>query len=87
MKPSVIPCAINQPTDPQLWDGNFCPISLFEINEYLKSNTKNIKCLLLRMVAFIRQCKLEDKTAENILQISEFGYMAWDFLSAIYKSG
>jgi len=76
MEPSVIPYAINQPVDPQLWDSNFCPISLFEMNEYLEDNTKNITCSLLRMVAFIRQCKLEDKIAEDISQISEFGYMA-----------
>jgi len=56
------------------------------MNEYLEGNAKNITCSLLRMVAFIRQCKLEDKTAEDIPQISEFGYMAWDFLLAIYES-
>jgi len=86
MEPSVIPCAINQPADPQLWNGNFCSISLFGMNEYLEDNTKNITCSLLRMIVFIRQCKLEDKTAEDIPQISEFGYMVWDFSLAIYKS-
>ena len=50
--------------DPQLWDGSFCPISIFGINEYLEGNAKNITCSLYRMVAFIRQWKLEDKTAE-----------------------
>ena len=39
------------------------------------------------MVAFIRQQKLENRTVENILQISEFGFAAWDFLSSIYESG
>jgi len=86
MEPSVILCAINQPADSQLWDGSFCSISLFGMNEYLEGNAKNITCSLLKMIAFIRQCKLEDKTAENISQISEFGYITWDF-SAIYKSG
>jgi len=37
------------------------------------------------MTAFIRQHKLEDKIVENILQISEFGFTAWDFLLAIYE--
>ena len=39
------------------------------------------------MTAFVRQWKLEDKTVENISQISEFGFVAWDFLLAIYESG
>ena len=36
-------------------------------------------------MTFIRQEKLEDKIAKDIPQISEFGFTAWDFLSAIYK--
>jgi len=53
----------------------------------LENNAKNTICLLLRIVAFIRQQKLEDKTTKDISQISEFSFVAWDFLSAIYKSG
>ena len=79
--------AANQPADLQLWDSNFCPILIFDMNEYLEDDAKNIMCLLLRIVAFIRQHKLENKTTENISQISEFGFVTWDFLLAIYKSG
>jgi len=39
------------------------------------------------MVAFIRQQKLGNRTVENILQISEFGFAACDFLLSIYESG
>jgi len=39
------------------------------------------------MALFIKQRKLKDKTVENIPQISEFGYKAWIFLSAIYEAG
>jgi len=35
-------------------------------------------------VAFIWQCKLKDKIAKDILQIAEFGFVAWEFLSSIY---
>jgi len=41
---------------------------------------------LLRIVAFIKQRKLEDKTEKNISQITEFDLVAWKFLIAIYKS-
>jgi len=86
---SAIPYIANQPMDPQLWGsyGNFCPISLFGLDEYLEEDTKNIMCSLLRMVAFIRQHKLENRTAEDISQILEFGFIAWEFLSFIYESG
>ena len=57
------------------------------MNEYLEDDAKNITCSLLRIVVFIRQHKLEDKTAKNIPQILEFGFVAWDFLLAIYESG
>ena len=57
------------------------------MNKYLEDDAKNIMCSLLRIVVFIMQHKLEDKTTENISQIFEFGFVAWDFLLAIYESG
>jgi len=75
----VIPYQANQSVDPQLWNGNFCPISLFEVDEYLKD--------FFRLAAFIKQCPLENRIAKNILQITEFMFAAWGFLSATYKSG
>ena len=43
------------------------------MNEYLEGNARNITCSLLRIVAFIKQQKLEDKIAENI---AKFGFVA-----------
>ena len=40
LKPSVISYANNQPTDLQLWDSNFCSVSIFEMNKYLEGNAK-----------------------------------------------
>ena len=37
------------------------------------------------MASFIRQHRLEDKTAEDISYIMKFGFAVWDFLSSIYK--
>jgi len=65
----------------------FYLISLFGLNEYLEGNAKNIICLLLRIATFIREPKLEDKTTDDISQISEFGFVVWEFLSVIYESG
>jgi len=76
LKPLVISYTINQSMGPQLWDSNFCPISFFRINKYLECNAKNITCSLFRIVVFIKQHKLEDKTAEDIPQILELGFIA-----------
>ena len=38
-------------------------------------------------MAFIRQYKLKDKAIEDISEISQFRYTAWDFLLSIYESG
>jgi len=57
------------------------------MNKYLDSNAQNITCSLLRIAAFIRQHKLENKTAKDISQIGKFDFIAWNFLLAIYKSG
>jgi len=46
LKPSVISYANNQPTDLQLWDSNFCFISLSRTNEYLEDNAKKFTCSL-----------------------------------------
>ena len=75
LEPTVISYTVNQPADSQLWNGNFCSISIFDINEYLEGNTKNIMYSLHRIIVFVRQCKLEDKTTEDILQISEFSFV------------
>jgi len=72
--------------DSQLWNGNFCPILIFGIDKYLEGGTKNIIYSLHRIVVFIRQYKLGDKTMEDIPQISQFGYAAWDFILSIYKA-
>jgi len=54
------------------------------MNEYLEGDTRNI--ILLRIAVFIKQQKLEDKIAENISHIAEFGFAVWKFLSTIYEA-
>jgi len=39
---STILYGVNQLADPQLWNSSFCFISIFNINEYLKVEAKNI---------------------------------------------
>ena len=76
VKTSIISYIANQPADSLLWDGIFYSIFLFSLNKYLKEDAKNITCSLLRMVVFTKQHKLEDKTEDDISQISKFGFAA-----------
>jgi len=46
------------------------------MNEYLENNAKNIVYSLYRIAIFIRQCKLGNKTVEDISQIVKFGFVA-----------
>ena len=52
----------------------------FYFGNYLESNAKNITYSLYRIVAFVKQWKLENKIADDITQITEFGFTAWNFL-------
>jgi len=77
----------NQSADPQLWDINFNSISLFGTDEFLAGDAKDIVCSLRRIATFIQQRPLGDKSSQDIPQISEFGFIAWDLISSIYSSG
>lgn len=44
-------------------------------------------CSLHRITVFIEQYPLENKTTADISPITDFGFVAWEFISFIYKSG
>jgi len=85
--PTVISYSTNVPADPILWDGNFTATSLFGTNEFLNSDITNISCSLQCMACFLRQRNLKGRNRNNIKQLDLFGQSAWDFISAIFKSG
>jgi len=67
LEPTVIPYQENQSTNLLLWNGNFYPIFLFGIENYLENDAKNVICSLFKMTLFIKQCSLENRKAQNIL--------------------
>jgi len=85
--PKVIPYSTNVPADPSLWDGNFMATSLFGTNKFINSNINNIMCSLKYIACFLRQQNVKDWDANSISQLAPFGKSAWDFVSAILKSG
>jgi len=44
---------LNTPTEPNLWDGSFYPISLYGFIEYIALDSKNIKDSLNFMAKYI----------------------------------
>ena len=76
--------AINQPSDPNLWDGAFSSVSIFGTNESIDADTKKS---LFRIAEFVKQRHLGDKTEKDIPHISELGFAAWNLISSIYESG
>jgi len=57
-EPTAIPYQTNGPADPNLWDGNFTPISLLGVDEHLNGDAKNISCSLQRIAIFMKQRSL-----------------------------
>ena len=86
LKSSSIPYGDKQPTEPNFWNGNILPISLFGTIEFLDINFKNISISLLCIADFICNRKLVENMEKNILFLSGFGKAAWSFISSIYKA-
>ena len=79
----VILYQVNWLANLQLWDGNFSPISLFGINEFLTSDVKNIVYFLFRIATFVKQWLLGNRITKNISQIVDFGFISWEFIITI----
>ena len=56
----------NTPTEPDLWDGNFYPISLYGSIEYIASDSKNIKDSLNFMARYITNKQVDLVKSNNL---------------------
>ena len=82
-----LPYDPNAPTEPNLWSGNFHPISLHSSIEQIASDTKSIKDLLNFIAKYISNKKVNPKNANELKDFDGIGDLVWNFLSAIYQSG
>jgi len=76
---------INQPTEPNAWDGKAYLISIFSTMDFIKIDAKNIYILLLCMADFIRAKKVKTGMINNVKKLKEFGDAAFNFVLSIYK--
>ena len=62
-------------------------IFLFENQNTITINIKNMEISLMRMTNFIKNRNLKNQKINNILYIAGFGQAAWTSILAIYESG
>ena len=76
----------NSPTKPELWSGNFHPISLHGSIEYIASDTKSIKDSLNFMAKYISNKKVNPKNANDLQDFDGIGDSMWNFISLVYQA-
>jgi len=79
-----LPYNPNRPMEPELWDGNFHPISTHRSLEHLASDANNIKKSLACMAKYIKNRKIETSKSNDFKGI---GKATWELISSIYNSG
>jgi len=64
---------INQPIEPNAWDGEAHSISIFGFMEFLEIDAKNMYISLLCMVNYIRSRKVKSGSINDVPQLKGFG--------------
>ena len=77
---------LNAPTDPEIWNGSFYPISLHGSIKHIASDMKNIKDSLKFMAKYISNKQIEPTKANNLIDFNGIGDAVWNFISLVYKS-
>ena len=75
-----LPYDLNAPTDPEIWNDGFYPISLHG------SNAKSIKDSLKFMAKYISNKQMEPANANNLKDLNGMGDAVWNFISSVYES-
>jgi len=76
----------NAPADPEIWGGNFHPISLHGSIEHLGSDGKNIKDSLRFMTKYITNKQIESSKTNNLDDFKGIGEAVWNFISSVYEA-
>jgi len=73
--------------NPESWDGYTNLISMFGQNNTQEIDVNNIKISLMYILDFISNRELKNNREKNILFLSGFGQIAFDFVSSVFKGG
>ena len=77
---------LNTPTEPNLWDGSFHPISLHSSIEHIASDSKNIKDLLNFMAKYIVKKQVNLAKSDDLEDFKGIGEVIWNLISLVYQS-
>ena len=72
------------PTEPELWNGSFHPISLHSSLEHLASNSKNIRESLNYIAKYISNKQINSKKSNNVEDLKGVGEAVWNLISFVY---
>ena len=73
-------------TEPDLWSGNFYPISLHSSIEHIVSDTKNIKDSLNFIARYISNKKVNSSKANDLEDFNGISNSIWNFISSVYQA-
>jgi len=76
----------NAPTEPNLWDGNFYPISLHGSMEHLMSDSKSIKDSLNFIAKYISNKQVDSSKFNDIEDFHGISEEIWNFISSVYQA-
>jgi len=74
------------PTEPELWDGNFHPISLYRSMEHLASDAKNIKDSLNFIAKYISNKQINSSKANEVGEFNSISKAIWNLISSVYNA-
>jgi len=72
--------------DPEIWGGNFYPISLYGSINHITSNAKNIKDFLKFMAKYITNKQINSPIANDLDDFKGIGEAVWNFISSVYDA-
>jgi len=81
-----LPYDPNAPMDPEIWDGNFHPISLHSSIEHIGSDAKNIRDSLKFMAKYITNKQIDPSRANELNDFKGVGEMVWSFIFSVYDA-
>ena len=81
-----LPYNPNVPMEPELWSGNFHPISLHGSIKQVALNMKSIKDLLNFIAKYISNKKVNSNTVNDLADFDGMGNAIWNFISLVYEA-
>ena len=81
-----LPYDPNASTEPDLWNGNFHPISLHSFIEYIALDSKNIKDFLNFMARYIANKQVNLVKSNDLEDFKDIGEAIWNLISLVYQA-